>query len=103
MSGVDAWWECELCEVWLDIVGPLLVDPAEWERRRQIAHERKALLALTGLALGALFGAALVAMPQVVWGVGLFLLSVLHQAVFLLVGVYIPLALVAILIGTRTR
>ena len=103
MSGVDAWWECELCEVWLDIVGPLLVDPAEWERRRQIAHERKALLALTGLALGALLGAALVAMPQAVWGIGLFLLSVLYHAVCLLVGFYIPLALLAIFIGTLTR
>ena len=103
MSGVDAWWECELCEVWLDTVGPLLVDPDEWERRRDIAQERKALLALTGLALGALFGAALVVTPQLVWGMGLFLLNVLYQAVCLLVGVYIPLTLVAIVLGALTR
>lgn len=100
--GLDPWWECDLCDVFLDMVGPLLVEPAEWERRRQIQHERKALLALTGLWLGALFGASLMVVPSMVWALGSFVLLVLHYSVSLLVFLYAPLMLMAILLGVMT-
>jgi len=98
--GLDPWWECDLCDAWLDLIGPLLVDPDEWERRRQIRHERKALLALTGLWLGAVFAAGLVAVPQVLWAVGFFALSVLHWTVCLLLFLYAPMLLMAMALGT---
>jgi len=98
--GLDPWWECDLCDAWLDLIGPRLVDPAEWERRRQIRHERKALLALTGLWLGAVFAAGLIAVPQLLWALGYFALSVLHWAVCLLLFLYAPMMLIAIALGT---
>ena len=100
--GLDPWWECDLCDVWLDLIGPQLVGRHEWDRRRQIQHERKALLALTGLGLGALFGASLMVMPQMVWLLCRIVLSVLYWSAWLLVMVYAPLTLIAILIGILT-
>ena len=100
--GLDPWWECDLCDVWLDIMGPLIVNPVEWERRRQIQHERKALLALTGLWLGALFAASLMVVPSMVWALGSFVLLVLHYSLSLLVFLYAPLMLMAILLGVMT-
>lgn len=100
--GLDPWWECDLCDAWLDLMGPLLVEPAEWERRRQIQHERKALLALTGLWLGALFAASLMVVPSMVWALGYFALRVLHYSASLLVFFYAPLMLIAILLGVMT-
>ncbi len=100
--GLDPWWECDLCDVWLDLVGPQLVGTHEWDRRRHIEHERKALLALTGLGLGALFGASLMVMPQMVWLLGRFVLSVLYWSAWLLVMVYAPLTLIAIMLGILT-
>lgn len=100
--GLDPWWECELCDVWLDLMGPLLVEPAEWERRRQIQHERKALLALTGLCLGALFAASLMVVPSMLWALGYFALCVLYYSVSLLVFFYAPLMLMAIFLGVVT-
>ena len=97
--GLDPWWECDLCDAWLDLIGPLLVDPAEWSRRRQIQHERKALLALTGLWLGALFAAALMVVPGMVWALGYFALSVVHWAVCLLLFLYAPMMLMAMVLG----
>lgn len=101
-TGLDPWWECDLCDVWLDLIGPQLVGRHEWNRRRQIEHERKALLALTGLGLGALFGASLMVMPQMVWLLGRLVLSVLYWSAWLLVMVYAPLTLIAILLGMLT-
>ena len=100
--GLDPWWECDLCDVWLDLIGPLLVEPAEWERRREIQHERKALLALTGLCLGALFAGAIMVVPSVVWVLGYFTISVVHYAVSILVLLYAPLMLLAIFLGVVT-
>lgn len=100
--GLDPWWECDLCDVWLDLIGPQLVGRHEWDRRRQIQHERKALLALTGLGLGVLVGASLMVVPQMVWMLGRFALSVLYWSAWLLVMVYAPLTLIAILIGMLT-
>ena len=100
--GLDPWWECDLCDVWLDIMGPLLVNPVELERRRQIQHERKALLALTGLWLGALFAASLMVVPSMVWALGSFVLLVLHYSLSLLVFLYAPLMLMAIFLGVMT-
>jgi len=97
--GLDPWWECDLCDAWLDLIGPLLVEPTEWERRRQIQHERKALLALTGLWLGALFAAALMVVPSMVWALGYFALSVVHWAVCLLLFLYAPMMLMAMVLG----
>ena len=97
--GLDPWWECDLCDAWLDLIGPMLVDPTEWERRRQIQHERKALLALTGLWLGALFSASLMVVPSMVWALGYFALRVLYCAVCLLLFFYTPLMLMAIVLG----
>jgi hypothetical protein len=88
--------------VWLDLIGPWLVGRHEWNRRRQIEHERKALLALTGLGLGVLFGASLMVVPQMVWLLGRFALSVLYWSSWLLVMVYAPLTLIAILLGMLT-
>ena len=42
---------CDMCDTWLDFLGPHLVGTAEWQRRREIPQERKALLVLTGLVL----------------------------------------------------
>jgi hypothetical protein len=98
--GMDPWWECDLCDAWLDLIGPRLVEPAEWERRRQIQHERKALLVLTGLWLGLIFAAGLIVVPQLLWALGGFVLSVLHWAVYLLLFLYAPIILMAIAMGT---
>ena len=98
--GLDPWWECDLCDAWLDLIGPRLVEPEEWERRREIRHERKALLALTGLWLGALFAAGLMVVPQMIWALGYFALRVLHWAVCLLLFLYAPMMLMAIALGT---
>ena len=88
-----------MCDAWLDLIGPLLVHPTEWERRRQIQHERKALLALTGLWLGVLFAASLMVVPGMVWALGYFALSVLHWAVCLLLFLYAPMMLMAMVLG----
>jgi len=100
--GLDPWWECDLCDAWLDLIGPQLVGTREWNRRRQLRYERKALLALTGIGLGALFGASLMVVPQMVWLLGRFVLSVLYWSIWLLVMVYAPLTLLAILLGMLT-
>ena len=100
---MDAWWECDVCDAWVDFLGPLLVDEAEWHRRREIRHERKALLVLTGLALGVLFALALATVPQAVHVASVYALSTLRAALCLLFGFYAPLVLLAIFVGTLTN
>ena len=99
---VDAWWQCDACDAWLDVLGPLLVDAAEWQRRRDVPHERKALLALTGLAMGALLALGAAVVPQALSFQSGWVLGTLRAAAFLLFGLYLPLALLAILVGALT-
>ncbi len=100
---MDAWWECDACDAWIDFLGPLLVDAAEWRRRREIRHERKALLVLTGLALCTLFALGLAVVPQAVHVASVYALSTLRAALCLLFGVYVPLVLLAIFVGALTN
>lgn len=100
---MDAWWECDVCDAWIDFLGPLLVDAAEWQRRREIRHERKALLVLTGLALGTLLALGLAVVPQAIHGASVYALNTLRAALYLLFGFYAPLVLLAICVGTLTN
>ena len=100
---MDAWWECDLCDAWVDFLGPLLVDSAEWQHRREIRHERKALLVLTGLVLGLLFVLGLAVVPQAVHAASVYALCTLRAALCLLFGFYAPLVLLAIFVGTLTN
>lgn len=104
MRAMSAWWECDMCDMcdtWLDFLGPHLVGAAEWQRRREIPQERKALLVLTGLALlGTLLALGLAVAPQSIYGAGVYAANALRAALCLLFGFYGPLALLAIFVGT---
>ena len=98
---MGAWWECDTCNTWLNFLGPHLVGATEWQRRREMPQERKALLVLTGLALlGTLLALGLVAAPQCIYGAGVHAINALRVALCLLFGFYVPLALLTIFLGT---
>ncbi len=97
--GDPLWWDCDLCELWLDWLGPLLVGEEEWIRRRAHPQERRALRGLSAIGMALLLGLMLALLPSVLGALASFLWRLLWSILWLFFAVWIPLSMLCIAVG----